>query len=154
MKERTVRTAGIALITLAILAALIAGRAFLFDLAFVEGKSMLPGLKSGDLVLVAKAAYGLRGPSAGYIFRWNSPQDGDLVIALRPDTGRAVLKRIWVEGEGGRSLFGRKAPEGFLYLLGDNEFESLDSRVFGPVPMNNVVGKAYPLRLPKFLAWK
>lgn len=154
MKERTVHPANVAVIAFAVLAAFIAGRAFLFDFALVEGKSMLPGLKSGDLVLVAKAAYGLRGPRAGYIFRWSSPQAGELVIALRPDTGRAVLKRVWVEGEGGRSLFGREAPEGFLYLLGDNEFESLDSRVFGPVPMNNVVGKAYPLRLPKSLAWK
>lgn len=147
MKERNAHPAGVAVIALAILAALVAGRAFLFDFALVEGKSMLPGLKSGDLVLVAKAAYGLRSPRSGYIFRWSSPQNGDLVIAIRPDTGRAVLKRVWVEGESGRTLFGRAAPEGFLYLLGDNEFESLDSRVFGPVPMNNVVGKAYPLKL-------
>jgi signal peptidase I len=154
MKEKIAQTAGVALTALAILAVLVAGRAFLFDLALVDGKSMLPGLKSGDLVLVVKAAYGLRGPRAGYLVRWGDPQDGDLVIALRPDTGKAVLKRVWMEGENGHSLFGRKAPEGFYYLLGDNEFESLDSREFGPVPMNNVVGKAYPLRLPKSLSWK
>jgi signal peptidase I len=34
-------------------------------------------------------------------------------------------------------------PEGTVYVLGDNRSNSSDSRVFGPVPVENVVGKAW-----------
>jgi signal peptidase I len=34
-------------------------------------------------------------------------------------------------------------PEGFIYVLGDNRQHSSDSREFGPVPLDNVIGKAW-----------
>ncbi len=34
-------------------------------------------------------------------------------------------------------------PEGQVYVLGDNRTNSSDSRVFGPVPVENVIGKAW-----------
>jgi signal peptidase I len=34
-------------------------------------------------------------------------------------------------------------PEGYVYVLGDHRSNSSDSRVFGPVPVENVVGKAW-----------
>jgi signal peptidase I len=34
-------------------------------------------------------------------------------------------------------------PEGYVYVLGDHRSNSSDSRVFGPVPVQNVVGKAW-----------
>jgi signal peptidase I len=34
-------------------------------------------------------------------------------------------------------------PEGQLFLLGDHRQESVDSRVFGPVPIDTIIGRAW-----------
>ena len=124
-----------------ILAFLILGRLFLFDAAVVDGRSMLPGLGSGDVVLIFKAAYGLRNPMGGYFLLWGQPRHRDVVAAVRPDTGSLVIKRVWIEGSGVESGVPRRDSP--LFLLGDNKYESVDSRAFGPVPMSNILGKAF-----------
>lgn len=134
----------IAKIILVIIATLFIARAFVVDFAIVQGRSMLPGLESSDLVLVFKAAYGIRNPRGGYFLRWASPRKGELVAALRPDINTLVIKRV------GQTLpaqdwDGQGKTEDFFFLMGDNKYESLDSRDYGPVPMNNIVGRAVPL---------
>jgi signal peptidase I len=39
-------------------------------------------------------------------------------------------------------------PQGSVFVCGDNRNDSLDSRVFGPVPVNNIVGKLVYRVLP------
>lgn len=41
----------------------------------------------------------------------------------------------------GRKAVATLVPPGHLYLLGDNSFDSLDSRMFGPVPAANLTGR-------------
>jgi signal peptidase I len=45
----------------------------------------------------------------------------------------------------GRSMYcdGFVVPEGSIFVLGDNRQHSFDSRSFGPVPLDNVIGKAW-----------
>ncbi len=86
----------------------------------VVGNSMLPLLSPGDTVLVDLAAY-----------RVAAPRPGDLVIAqhpLQPDV--RLVKRI------------ESVVPGPQYVLkGDNPSESTDSRAFGAVTAQHIVGK-------------
>lgn len=143
---RKSRPVGVGRIILAIVVILFLCRAFLADIALVQGKSMLPGLKSGDLVLIFKAAYGLSNPRGGYLALWSAPRDRDIVAAVRPDTGKIVIKRVRIEeGAGIGSSDAESVSEASFFLLGDNKYESVDSREFGPVPMNNILGRVIPL---------
>ncbi|NJL82172.1 MAG: nickel-type superoxide dismutase maturation protease [Chloroflexaceae bacterium] len=85
----------------------------------VTGPSMLPLLRPGEEVLVQAIAKDSQGPQAG-----------EIVIARHPDQpGLRLIKRV-------------KAVDGGLYFLqGDNDRESTDSRSFGAVPWEQILGK-------------
>lgn len=86
----------------------------------VGGSSMLPTLAPGDQVLVDLAAY-----------RRARPRLGDLVLARHPyRTDLRLVKRV-----AGVSADGR------CTLAGDNPAESTDSRSFGAVPCELVLGR-------------
>jgi len=81
----------------------------------VAGDSMLPAFRPGDRVVAV---------------RIRRVRIGDVVAVPDPrDSERLLVKRI-------RSLT-RSTAE----LRGDNEAESTDSRVFGPVPLSTLTGR-------------
>lgn len=56
---------------------------------------------------------------------------------------------MWPNGDPGRELV---VPENYLFVLGDNRNNSTDSRTFGPVSMDAVIGKAWISYWPADLA--
>ncbi len=88
----------------------------------VEGESMTPALSSGERVFVNRAAY------------WFSkPRPGDLVVVRDPRRPqRLLLKRV-----------DRPAGDNCWLVRGDNEQASTDSRQFGPVPRELIIGKVW-----------
>jgi signal peptidase I len=100
------------------------------DLMITQGRSMLPTLKPGSLLVVNKAAFGFRLPGAGmYLFHWSSPRPGDLLVFFTPLGDRAV-KRCYLAND-----------DETFFVLGDNDLESFDSRSYGLVPLDHVLGK-------------
>ena len=162
MRSRTFRP-GWAILAAALL--FIGAKAFVLDVAVVDGRSMRPTLESGSLVLVLRCAYGIRRPwGSGYILRYGAPRRGDIVAAASPRDGFAVVKRVAAAGPLKLSVAaghlvgpGLDAPlsedqaarlsDGVVllpdafYLLGDNPPESIDSRDYGAVPIEAVSGR-------------
>ncbi len=88
----------------------------------VADDSMRPTLEPGDYVLVNRWAYRRRGPAVG-----------DVVVLRDPEEpARFLVKRVASEPD-----------PGSLFVVGDNEARSRDSRHFGPVRRAAVVGRIW-----------
>lgn len=86
----------------------------------ITGRSMTPLLNPGDQVLVDLRAYGRA-----------SPQPGELVAALHPyQRGVRLIKRI-------DSI----TPDGRYFLVSQNPMEGTDSRAFGAVSRQRILGR-------------
>jgi signal peptidase I len=108
---------------------------FLFDFMVTEGPSMAPAIKNGAVLLVVRLAYGFRLPGAGgYLLRWSGPRAGDVVVFLTP-VGETAVKRC-----------GAWDGDDTFFALGDNERESYDSRSYGPVPVDRILGKVFGIK--------
>jgi signal peptidase I len=108
---------------------------FCFDFIFTEGNSMLPAVRSGSVLVINKLAFGLRPPFCKkYILCWDLPHTGDILVFWAP-SGELVVKR-----------FVSLTDDGRFSALGDNGPASLDSRSYGPVPIDNILGKAVGIK--------
>lgn len=126
------------------------GLAIFFFLNFrtveVKGISMLPTLKENRRVLVSHAFWLV-----------GSVEKEDIVVLREADGSGYYIKRVkglpgdtieWTYMPRDRSFRDGpfQVPEGTLYVLGDNLEHSEDSRKFGPVPMDRLLGKVLVAR--------
>ena len=108
---------------------------FFFDFMITEGHSMVPAIKPGAVLLVCKVFYGFRMPGSGtYLLHWGPPRKGDVVVFYTP-LGEIAVKRC-----------GEILPGNMFYALGDNSSQSYDSRNYGPVPDDNIIGKVLGIK--------
>lgn len=125
----------------------------------VDGPSMMPTLQNSEYILVDKAEYYL-----------HAPRRGDVIVFIAPpSTATDYVKRIiGVPGDNIRVgqdgvvyVNGTRINEPYVndldnpygqvtytlkanqyFVLGDNRGDSSDSRAWGPVPRNYIIGKA------------
>ncbi len=94
----------------------------------VTGDSMVPTLAAGAVVMLDPQAYRQRMPQADEIVVARHPRQNELQIVKR--VAAAIESRI----ESG-------SPEVLLILASDNAAAGSDSRAFGPVELDLVLGK-------------
>jgi len=128
----------------------------------LDGPSMQPGLHTDERVLVNSLVYDFSAPQRGDVVVFHPPEQPSLiyikrVIGLPGDTITLTLNHIYVDRVLLNEPYVPAAPTGIAlnpeaatvqlgpgqyFLLGDNRSDSRDSRYFGPVPRDNIIGEA------------
>jgi signal peptidase I len=131
---------------------------FLAQATQVLGQSMEPNLHTAQRVVVEKVTYRfIHGPRRGDIVVIDMPEQTEMlikrVIGLPGETIEVRRGRVYIEGQeldepwtvnpGGGSYGPHVIPPLHVFVLGDNRGASNDSRSFGPVPIEHVVGRAW-----------
>jgi signal peptidase I len=102
---------------------------FVFDFVVAQGQSMEPAIHDGTVLVISRLRYGLRMPwQQGYLIRWSQPKEGDVVTFFTPEGNIAVKRSVLIIGDK-------------FFAEGDNKLASYDSRAYGPVSINNIIGK-------------
>ena len=123
----------------------------------VASVSMSPTLVAGDQVLVDKVSIRLRPPTQGDLVVFRDPQHNDLVVkrvvALGGQTVAIEDAVLVVDGTIRQepqvdlsridsTYFGPiTVPRDAVFVLGDNRSESIDSRTYGAIPLDQLVGR-------------
>lgn len=136
---------------------------FLAQATVVQGQSMEPNLHNEERLIVEKVTYQFfHGPRRGDVVVLRPEEDGDLlikrVIALPGETIQVqngvvlidgqVLDEPWVTQRGGPDYPPTVVPPLHVFVMGDNRGHSNDSRSFGPVPIERVIGRAWVVYWP------
>lgn len=147
-------------------------RAYVVQQFAVEGESMLSTLQNGDRVLVNRLSYRLHDPRRGDVVvlkRFDSPNtpERDLikrVIGLEGEKIRVTDCTVYIndqpltepyldpviqqtDGCGGDQAE-ITVPDNSVFVLGDHRGKSSDSRVFGAVPFDLLIGRAFVIIWP------
>ena len=164
-QEKKKRKAGVAelILTAVVAFVLVFGfvRPYVVEAYRIPTESMVPTLEVGDRVLANK-----------FVYRFTEPERRDVVVfdSIAEDDDQTLIKRVvgiagdeiqvqsgvlYVNGEEqeepylndadqSRGFFGPTVvPEGHIFVMGDNRGNSADSRVFGPLPLENLKGEAF-----------
>ncbi|PIV09290.1 signal peptidase I [Candidatus Roizmanbacteria bacterium CG02_land_8_20_14_3_00_36_15] len=131
----------------------------------VKGASMEPSFYSNDYILTSKITYKLRPPKRGDVIVFESPKNPDIeyikrIIALPGDSFMVKNSQVYVNNklimenyisastnlwDGGYLKEGVPimVPDNYLFVMGDNRPRSSDSREFGPVTIQSIIGLVF-----------
>lgn len=127
----------------------------------VEGDSMQPGLASGHQILVDRLACRMFPPSRGEVIVVRDPGQPGVrcikrIIGLPGEHIRMEKGQVFIDGHSleephveGKDRADSPFPNQWLladdqyFVLGDRRQDSRDSRSFGPIRRDHIIGKAW-----------
>ena len=130
---------------------------FLAQATRVYGQSMQPNLQTNERLVIEKLSYRLHGPRRGDVVVLHDPSGGSellikRVIGLPGERVTIADGQVFIDGValdepylnqetqgGGRSWL---VPPLHVFVMGDNRQASRDSRSFGPVGRDQIIGRA------------
>jgi signal peptidase I len=131
---------------------------------YIEGPSMQPNFWAGQFLIVSRASYMLGNPQRGDIVVFDAPGDDDTpdnpllikrLIGLPNETVEFNNGDVFINGTKLDQPFTNEqdcrtsckdqtwhlGPDEYIFM-GDNRNNSRDSRVFGPVTKDRIIGEA------------
>lgn len=130
----------------------------------ISGESMFPTFENGEYILTNKIEYKLDEPKRGEVIVFKSPGNKDIdfikrIIAIPGDRLKVINGKYYLNDQvlpetflpDGLYTFAGSflkenteitIPPGRYFVSGDNRPHSLDSREFGTIPKEDIVGKA------------
>lgn len=139
-------------------------RLFILEPFYIPSGSMEPTLKEGDRIIVSKLNYHFQDPARGDVVVFKYPRDqkrnfvkrliatGGETVALKSSrlyiNGQAVPEDYLPAGLRFNDYGPREVPQDNYLMLGDNRNNSDDSRVWGFLPRDLMIGKAVLIYWP------
>lgn len=137
-------------------------RYFLFKPFYVKGQSMEPNFYEKDYLIIDELTYRFREPQRGEVVVFRAPVGSDYylkrvvglpgervkvenqkVIVYNDDHPQGVIvDEVYLSEDTPGSLSTSLGPDEY-FVLGDNRNASYDSRRFGPIKEDSVVGRAW-----------
>jgi len=134
----------------------------------VEGESMHPTFESGDYLIVDELTYRLSDPKRGDVVVFKYPNDpkvfyikriiglpGEIVhidkgktTVTKTDGTEIELDESYVVAEDATYTLDRTLGADEFFVMGDNRPRSSDSRVWGALPREDLMGRAFVRLLP------
>ncbi len=147
------------------LAIILPVRYFVIQPFYVKGASMEPNFLDKDYLIINEFIYKFKEPQRGDIIVFKNPRNQEeffikRIIGLPGEKVKVFDNRIEIYNEEnpqgivldeiylpvGRNTRGTEMVElgkGEYYVFGDNRDNSLDSRVFGAIKIDSIVGKVW-----------
>lgn len=150
-------------------------RTFVIEPFVIPSASMVDTLEVGDRIFGEKITYANSDPARGDIVTFEDPEGSGTilikrVIAVAGQTVTIEKGNIYVDGvklaeqyTDGKETYALDAhgsnldanieypytvPEGYIWVMGDNRTNSLDSRYFGAIPISSVTSRALVIYWP------
>lgn len=140
-------------------------RYFLFQPFIVKGDSMTPNFSSGDYLIIDEISYRFKNPERGEVIVFKYPKNPvyrfiKRVIGLPGETVEIKDNQIKIYDKNNKELdlnetsylpaldatYGNLnvvLSDNEYFVLGDNRPYSSDSRSWGPLPKENIIGRVF-----------
>ncbi|MBW4489150.1 MAG: signal peptidase I [Trichocoleus desertorum ATA4-8-CV12] len=140
-------------------------RAFVAEPRFIPSDSMVPTLLVGDRLVVEKLSYRWQSPHRGDIVVFDPPLQLQTqgyskeqafikrIIGLPGQTVQVREGKVYVDQQPLTESYiaeppayewgPRQVPEGQFFVMGDNRNNSNDSHIWGFLPKQNIIGRAW-----------